>query len=88
MASKKVKNEKETSGIFRFARGLLSGFLGMWFRIRVVGGENEPEEGGFIVCANHTAASDAVVERSQDASIVNTAAEIGSMRVRLDGKGE
>ena len=36
----------------------------------------------------HSAASDAVVERSQDASIVNTAAEIGSMRVRLDGKGE
>ena len=36
----------------------------------------------------HAAASDAVVARSQDASIVNTAAEIGSMRVRLDGKGE
>ena len=60
MASTKVKKEKETSGIFRFARGLLSGFLGMWFRIRVVGAENEPEEGGFIVCANHTAASDAI----------------------------
>ena len=36
----------------------------------------------------HSAASDAVVERAQDASIVNTAAEIGSMRVCLDGKGE
>lgn len=36
----------------------------------------------------HAVASDAVVGRAQDASIVNTAAEIGSMRVRLDGKGE
>ena len=31
------------------------------FGIRVIGRENEPDEGGFIVCGNHTAASDAVV---------------------------
>jgi len=59
--AKKGKKSKETSGIYRFAYGLLSGILGWWFRIRVIGQENEPEEGGFIVCGNHTAASDAVV---------------------------
>lgn len=59
--AKKEKKSKETSGIYRFAYALLAGFLGWWFRIRVIGQENEPDEGGFIVCGNHTAASDAVV---------------------------
>lgn len=36
----------------------------------------------------HGAASDGVVAAAKDPSIVNTAAEIGSMRVRLDGKKE
>lgn len=33
----------------------------------------------------HSAASDSVVAAAKDPSIINTAAEIGSMRVRLDG---
>ena len=33
----------------------------------------------------HSAASDSIVECGEDPSIVNTAAKIGSMRVRLDG---
>jgi NAD(P)H-hydrate epimerase len=32
----------------------------------------------------HSFASDCVVERAQDPSIVNTAAEIGSLRVKLE----
>lgn len=31
------------------------------FRVKVIGAENEPKEGGFLVCANHIAASDPVV---------------------------
>jgi hydroxyethylthiazole kinase-like sugar kinase family protein len=35
----------------------------------------------------HGAASDAVVADAIDASVVNTAGRIGSMRIRLDGAG-
>ena len=33
----------------------------MIFRIKVIGGDREPDEGGFLVCSNHIAASDAVI---------------------------
>ena len=61
--NKKAKKEKnsESSRVYRVAYALLAGIVGKLFRIHVTGRENEPDEGGFIVCANHTSATDPVV---------------------------
>lgn len=63
MSKKKAKKNKnsQTSRVYRVFYALFAKFIGCWFRIRVIGQENEPNEGGFLVCGNHTAASDAVV---------------------------
>ncbi len=56
--------KKEKSGSSRFYRicyAIFAKLVGLLFRIKVVNPENEPEEGGFLVCSNHIAASDAVV---------------------------
>ena len=58
---KKEKKTKETSVIYRICYKIFAGFVKVLFGIRVIGRENEPDEGGFIVCGNHMAASDAVV---------------------------
>ena len=61
-ASKKknTKNTEETSAIYRFTYNVFSRLVGWFFRIKVVGRENEPDNGGFMVCANHTSATDPV----------------------------
>ncbi len=60
--SKKNKKEKKTgSRLYRVIYAIFSGIVGCLFRIRVIGGEKEPNKGGFLVCANHIAASDAVI---------------------------
>ncbi len=55
------KSKKQGSGFFRIIYALLSGVIGLIFRIKVLGAENEPEEGGFVVCANHISATDPIV---------------------------
>ena len=40
---------------------LLSGIIGLIFRIKIVNPENEPDEGGFVVCANHISATDPIM---------------------------
>ena len=40
---------------------LLSGVVRLLFRIKVIGRENEPDEDGFVVCANHIAATDPIM---------------------------
>ena len=40
---------------------MLSGIVRLLFRIKVIGRENEPDEGGFVVCANHIAATDPIM---------------------------
>ena len=60
----KKRKEKKTaanSRVYRTVYALLAGFVGRLFRIHVTGRENEPDDGGFIVCANHTSATDPVV---------------------------
>lgn len=58
----KQKQKKQSSGTaYRICYAVFAKLVGLIFRIRVIGQENEPEEGGFVVCGNHTAASDAVV---------------------------
>ena len=63
------KNKKTTavadagrgSAFFRFAHGVLSGAIKLLFNVRIVNPENEPEEGRYIVCANHASATDPIV---------------------------
>ena len=61
MKEKKNKPKKTGSVFYRIIYAIFAGLVGFLFRIRVTGRENEPDEGGFIVCANHISATDAVV---------------------------
>ena len=40
---------------------LFSGIVKILFNIRVINAENEPDEGGCLICANHVSASDPVI---------------------------
>lgn len=57
----KTKPQKSGSALYRIVYAIAAGIVGIIFRIHVVGRENEPDEGGFMVCANHTSATDPVV---------------------------
>ena len=60
---KKEKNEKkrrEGSRSYRVCYAFFAGIVGFLFRIHVVGKENEPDTGGFVVCANHVSATDPI----------------------------
>ncbi len=64
--SKKEKKEKTVntntgSRLYRVIYAIFAGLVGCLFRIKVIGREKEPDRGGFLVCANHIAASDAVI---------------------------
>ena len=59
--SKKQKKSREKSVFFSILYFLLSGIVGLIFRIKVIGRENEPDEGGFVVCANHISATDPIM---------------------------
>ena len=59
-----VKTSKKDNGstrLYRVVYALLSGIIGLLFRVKIIGRENEPSKGGFVVCANHTSATDPVV---------------------------
>ena len=59
---RKNKDDKsESSRTYRVIYKIFARIVGWIFRIKVIGGENEPENGKFIVCANHTSATDAIV---------------------------
>ena len=55
------KTKKDGSRFYRIIYAIFAGIVGVIFRIKVVNPENEPDEGGFLVCANHTSASDPVM---------------------------
>ena len=57
--NKKAKNHRG-SRAYRIIYALLSGIIGFLFNIKVVNKEREPDEGGYIVCANHVSATDAI----------------------------
>ena len=59
MSNKKQK--KQGGRFFRAIYAVLSGAVGAIFRIRVINAENEPVDGGFVVCANHTSALDPIL---------------------------
>ena len=47
--------------LYRFFQAVLGGLLKCLLRVRVCNGEKEPEEGNYLVCANHTGALDVLV---------------------------
>lgn len=47
--------------LYRRLKKILGGFLRAILRIHSYGNENEPKEGGVIVCANHTSFLDVIV---------------------------
>ncbi len=59
--AKKQKKQKSGTRLYRVIYAIFAGLVGRIFRIRVIGKEKEPDQGGFLVCANHIAASDAVI---------------------------
>lgn len=59
---KKIKKrDPKGSKFFRTFRVLFSWAVGLIFRIKVVNKQNEPEEGGYVVCANHISATDPIM---------------------------
>ena len=58
--NKQKKEKKSGSVFFRVIYACLSGVIGFLFRIKVVNPENEPKEGGYVVCANHISATDPI----------------------------
>ncbi len=46
---------------YRFFYFIFAPIIRLIYRIKVVGRENEPEGGGYLVCANHISAADPVV---------------------------
>jgi 1-acyl-sn-glycerol-3-phosphate acyltransferase len=57
---KQKKQKKQGSAFFRAIYACLSGVVGLLFRIKVINPENEPKDGGFVVCANHISATDPI----------------------------
>lgn len=55
------KNESRGNAFFRFARGVLSGGIKFVFNVKIVNPEKEPDEGKYVVCANHVSATDPII---------------------------
>ena len=53
-----MKRRKTNSKFHKLICFLLNRIVRTVFRIRVIGEENEPSEGGYLMCANHLSAAD------------------------------
>ena len=61
-ASEKERREEEKNKRFyRRAHRVFAGLFRFFLRIRVIGRENFPKEGGCLVCINHISAADVIV---------------------------
>ena len=61
MKNKSEKKNAGTSRAYRVCYAIFSKLVGLIFRIKVINRENEPLDGGFLVCGNHVSATDAVI---------------------------
>lgn len=61
MKNKKANKKSGNSKFYRFIYAAFGGIVRLIFRIHVVGKENEPQAGGFLVCSNHISAADPVI---------------------------
>lgn len=57
----KEKEPRTDSRLYRVIYAIFAGIVGWLFQIRVINQQNEPTKGGYLVCGNHTSATDAVV---------------------------
>lgn len=57
---KKQKRKKTGSRAYRTIYAILAGIIGVIFNYKIVNKEKEPDKSGFIVCANHVSATDAI----------------------------
>lgn len=48
------------SGFYRFVRGVAKVIFTPLFRVKIIGLENVPQNGGVIMCANHTSLTDPI----------------------------
>jgi 1-acyl-sn-glycerol-3-phosphate acyltransferase len=46
------------TGMYKFIYTFFRGIIGLIFRLKFIGRENEPEEGALLVCSNHISAAD------------------------------
>ncbi len=56
-----MKNNQKKSRFYKVMYALFAGIVKVLFSIKVINPENEPEEGGYLICSNHVSAADAVV---------------------------
>jgi 1-acyl-sn-glycerol-3-phosphate acyltransferase len=58
-----MKQQKNagSSKFYRAVYAMFAGLVKILFNIRVIDGQNEPDEGGYLICGNHVSATDAVV---------------------------
>ena len=60
-AEKKTKKAKKGgTRAYRIIYAIFSGIVGFLFNIKVVNGDREPDDGGYVVCANHVSATDPI----------------------------
>ena len=59
--NKEEKKQGQTSRSYRVIYKIFAKVVGFIFNIRVIRREEESDKGGFIVCANHTSATDPIV---------------------------
>ena len=60
-AEKKTKKTKKGgTRAYRVIYTIFSGIVGFLFNIKVVNGDREPDDGGYVVCANHVSATDPI----------------------------
>ena len=60
-AEKKTKKTKKGgTRAYRVIYAIFSGIVGFLFNIKVANGDREPDDGGYVVCANHVSATDPI----------------------------
>ena len=55
------KKDSGSTKFYRVCHAIFSGIVKCLFAIKIVNPENETDNGGFLVCANHVSATDAVI---------------------------
>lgn len=54
------KPKKGGSRTYRVIYAIFSGIVGFLFNIKVINKDREPDEGGYVICANHVSATDPI----------------------------
>ncbi|MBO5305230.1 MAG: (d)CMP kinase [Clostridia bacterium] len=56
-----AKKKDKRSGLYKLVYFLFNGLFRLIFRMKIVGRENEPKDGGFLICCNHLSALDVIL---------------------------